>query len=148
MVDVRPVHFFGSSVLVTVIYVCISTQITSVSHLATKLVLSNRSASVSMQHLGTLSPASHEALYDEIKCIMEHSNATCSFPLLADYHARCGHFAESTSWVRVMERYPKAVMSADLCRVPPVTSAPQSLREFIKKRNITGIVLFGDSQGR
>ena len=50
-------------------------------------------------------------------------------------------------WEKNTEGYPKAVMLADICKVPPVTSAPQRLHDFIKQRNITSIVSFGDSQG-
>ena len=38
-------------------------------------------------------------------------------------------------------------MSAHMCKLPLVTSAPRQLREYISKRNITGITVFGDSQG-
>ena len=102
-----------------------------------------------MQYQGTSSTVPYNSFYNEIKCIMitERSNITCSFPLLAEHHKRCGHFAESTSWENIELGYPKAIMSAHMCKVPLVTSAPQRLQDFINKSNITSIVLFGDSQG-
>lgn len=35
-----------------------------------------------------------------------------------------------------------------ICSLPPVASAPDRLREYIDSRNISGIVVFGDSQGK
>ena len=140
MLHLRPVHFVGLSAVVTIVNICISRlSSSSVSHLPTKLVLSNISRPIPVsQHSKHCLDTRSEAIYDEIKCIAEHSDAPCTFPLLADYH---GHFAESTSWEKITEGYPKAVMSADICKVPPVTSAPQRLHDFIKKRNITSIVI-------
>ena len=90
---------------------------------------------------------SYKPFYEEIKCITERSDKPCSLPLLRDYQQRCGYFAESTSWLDVEEGYPDAQMSAQICKVQPVRSAPKRLHEYITRRNITSITMTGDSQG-
>ena len=103
------------------------------------LIVKNTATSGSLESL--------QLFYDDIKCIKEQSNKTCSFPLLTQFHQRCGYFAELTSWKNISKGFPAAAMSAHMCKLPLVTSAPRQLREYITKRNITGITVFGDSQG-
>ena len=84
--------------------------------------------------------ASLQLFYDDIKCIKEQSNKTCSFPLLTQFHQRCGYFAELTSWKNISKGFPAAAMSAHMCKLPLVTSAPRQLREYITKKE-TSLVL-------
>jgi hypothetical protein len=88
-----------------------------------------------------------DSVYRQIACVTENSDSPCTFPLLTDYVRRCGYFAESTYWRDVDERFPEATLYAQICRVPPVRLAATHLRDFIHQRNITSIVVTGDSQG-
>ena len=102
-------------------------------------------AITSVNHKDKSSPS--QAYYDEIQCTTEHSNDTCSFPLLTEHQERCGYFAKTTSWQHLDAAYPNPSMTVNTCKVPPVTMAPQSLCEYILGRNITSIITFGDCQG-
>ena len=59
----------------------------------------------------------YQAYYDEIRCTTEHSNDTCTFPLLTEYHERCGYFVKTTSWQYLDAAYPKLAMTANTCKV-------------------------------
>ena len=85
--------------------------------------------------------------YERIACITEKSDAPCTFPLLTDYHKRCGYFAGSTSWQNVAKGFPKANLSAEICRIPSLQSSAQNLRDYIVQNKITSILTTGDSQG-
>ena len=98
--------------------------------------------------LRNITPQSYQHFYDEIKCITKKSSEPCTFPLLMDYNQQCSFFAESTSWENVSSGFPTAKMSAQICQLPPVTSAPKRLVEYIEQNHISKIVIFGDSQGR
>jgi hypothetical protein len=83
--------------------------------------------------------------YKHISCLTEKSYKPCGFPLLTDYFKRCGYFAESTNWRYAKKGYPKATMTAEICKVPPVTSEIENLRRYITERNISSILTVGDS---
>jgi hypothetical protein len=83
---------------------------------------------------------------DDVTCLSEKSEAACTFPLLTAYVRRCGQFPGLAAWEDVAKGFPHARLSAQLCRLPDVASAPASLRDYIIRANITGIVIFGDSQ--
>ncbi len=87
------------------------------------------------------------AWYDAVACLSERSEAQCSFPLLTDYHRRCGRFPGLTDWTNASAGFPKARLIAQLCHLPDVTSAPSSLRKYVAQNNISSIAIFGDSQG-
>ena len=142
---VKCVHVGMLAAALAVIYVCATFKHDIFSHYPATLAPCHTTV-VTKNYQDTNSTAPYETFYNEIKCITERCNAACSFPLLDNYHERCGYFAESTSWENIEGKFPKAVMSAHMCKVPPVTSAPQRLQDFIKKRKITSIVSFGDSQ--
>ena len=72
-------------------------------------------AIVGVNHSDKSSP--YQAYYDEIQCTTEHSNDTCSFPLLTAHHERCGYFAKTTSWQHLNAAYPNPAMTVNTCKV-------------------------------
>ena len=70
-----------------------------------------------------------QIFYDDIKCIKGQSQEMCNFPLLMEYQKRCGYFAELTSWQNLSKGFPKAAMSAHMCKVPAIAAAPKQLSD-------------------
>ena len=78
----------------------------------------NRSAAwapTGINHEDKSSP--NQTYYDEIRCDTKDSKDTCTFPLLTEYHKRCGYFAMTSSWKYLDADYPNAAMTAHMCKV-------------------------------
>ena len=87
----------------------------------------------------------YDTPHDSLTCVTKHSNNTCSFPVLNHYHKECGYFYEWTSWENLTAGFPRTQLVPQICKLPAVS--PSHLVHYISRKNVTYVVVLGDSNG-